>query len=259
MAKIKLIVIGVGGKMGSALVPLILEQPDMELVGGVETVGHPLIDTPIGKGKIVADLKSVMNDCDICVEFTNPTASLAHLAIIAQAKKRYILGTTGFSSEQMARIEQRSKEIPIVYSPNFSIGVNVLFQLTEQTARLLGDDFGIEILEIHHSQKRDAPSGTAKKLFNIIEKVLGKKRIVYSREGRTEPKVKDEIGVSSIRIGDVVGEHYVIFGQIGERIELVHKATSRLAFAQGVLKAIRFIKDKPAGFYGMEQVLAQMS
>lgn len=254
---IKVVIIGVGGKMGSALVPYILEQSDMELVGGVESFGHPQIDTPIGNGKIYSDLTAIINQCDVCVEFTNPTASLAHSEIIARAGKRYVLGTTGFSSDQIGQIEKLGKKISIVYSPNFSIGVYVLCQLTEQAARLLGNDFGVEILEIHHNQKCDAPSGTAKRLVGVIEKVLGKKRIVYNREGRDKPKAKDEIGVASIRLGDVVGEHYVIFGRRGERIELVHKATSRVAFVQGVIKAIRFIKDKPAGLYGMEQVLAQ--
>ncbi len=241
--------------MGSALAPLILEQSDMELVGGVESFGHPLIDTPIGKGKISADLESVIADCDVCVEFTNPTASLSHAAIITRANKRYILGTTGFSLAEMNEIKKLSERIPIVYSPNFSIGVQVLCRLTELATKLLGDDFDIEILEIHHAQKKDAPSGTAKKLVSVIENVLGKKQIVYNRENRTKPKGKDEIGVVSIRSGDAVGEHYVIFGQKGERIELAHKAQSRFAFAQGVIKAIRFIQNQPAGFYGMEQVL----
>lgn len=252
---VKVLVIGIGGKMGSALVPLILEQSDMELVGGIESFGHPLIDTPIGKGKIFADLRLVIGDVDVCVEFTNPEASLSHARIIANAGKRYVLGTTGFSLPEMNRIKKLSEKIPILYSPNFSIGVNALFRLTESACKLLGNDFGVEILEIHHTQKKDAPSGTAKKLAEVIEKSLGKKRIVYGRCGENQLKTSDEIGIFSIRSGDVVGEHYVIFGQMGERLELVHKASSRIAFAQGVIKAIRFIKDKPSGFYGMESVI----
>ena len=252
---IKVVIVGVCGRMGSAIVPLILKQTDMELIGGVESFGHPQVDTPIGKGKIYADLESIINNCDVCVEFTNPAVSLTHAEIIANAGKCYILGTTGFSAEQINEIKRLSKKTPIVYSPNFSIGVNALFKLTESAAKMLGKDFGIEILEIHHTQKKDAPSGTAKKLVEVIEKVIGKKKIIYNRAGQTKMKSRDEIDVSSIRSGDVVGEHYVIFGQMGERLELVHKASSRLAFAQGVIKAIRYIHDKPPGFYRLEQVL----
>ena len=252
---IKVVIVGVCGKMGSALVPLILEQNGMELIGGVESFGHPQVGAPIGNGKIFADLESIINKCDVCVEFTNPDASLFHTEIIAKAGKKYVLGTTGFSGDQINEIKRLGEKIPIVYSPNFSIGINALFKLTDGAAKLLGDNFGIEILEIHHTQKKDAPSGTAKRLVEVIEKVTGKKQIVHGREGFTKGKTQDEIGVFSMRSGDVVGEHYVIFGQPGERLELVHKASSRLAFAQGVIKAIRFIKDKPPGFYGMEQVL----
>jgi 4-hydroxy-tetrahydrodipicolinate reductase len=169
---IKVVLIGVCGKMGSALVPLVLQQPDMELIGGVESFGHPQVDAPLGKTKIFADLESIINGCDVCVEFTNPNASLRHAEITANASKRYVLGTTGFSSEQMDEIKRLSDKIPIVYSPNFSIGVNVLFKLTESAAKLLGENFGVEILEIHHEGKQDAPSGTAKKLVEVIKKVL---------------------------------------------------------------------------------------
>jgi 4-hydroxy-tetrahydrodipicolinate reductase len=253
---IEVVIIGVCGKMGSALVPLILEQADMELVGGVESFGHPQIDAPLGTGKIFADLESVAEYCDVGVEFTTPDASLRHAKIIADLGKSYILGTTGFSTNQMDELKKLSRKIPIVYSPNFSIGVNVLFNLTESAAKLLGDNFDVEIVEVHHTQKKDAPSGTAKKLIESIEKVKGKKKIVFGREGIVQAKTKNEIGVASIRSGDVVGEHYVIFGQTGERLELVHKASSRLAFAQGVIKAIRFAQNKPAGFYGMEPILS---
>lgn len=254
---IKVIIVGVCGKMGSALVPLILEQNDMDLIGGVESCGHPQVDTPLGKGKIFGDLESIINQGDVCVEFTTPDASLIHADIIAKAGKKYILGTTGFSSNQINVMKRMGEMIPIVYSPNFSIGINALFKLTESTAKLLGDNFGVEILEIHHTQKKDAPSGTAKRLVEVIEKGTGKKQIIHGREGFSKGMSKDEIGVFSMRTSDVVGEHYVIFGQPGERLELVHKASSRLAFAQGVIKAIRFIMDKPPGFYGMEQVLEQ--
>jgi 4-hydroxy-tetrahydrodipicolinate reductase len=252
---IKVVIIGVCGKMGSALVSLISEQSDLELVGGVESFGHPQVDAPLGTGKIFADLESVVEYCDVGVEFTTPDASVRHAEIIANFGKCYILGTTGFSTNQMDELKKLSQKIPIFYSPNFSIGVNVLFNLTESAAKLLGDNFDVEILEIHHTQKRDAPSGTAKKLVEMIEKVSGKKKVITERTGTGKEKNKDEIGVFSIRSGDTVGEHYVIFGQKGERIELVHKASNRLAFAQGVIRAIRFIRDKSRGFYGMEQIL----
>lgn len=252
---IKVVIMGVCGKMGRALVPLISEQVDMALVGGVESFGHPQVDVPLGTGKIFADLESVVEYCDVGIEFTTPDVSLKHANIMANSGKGYILGTTGFSTNQLEELKKFSWKIPIVYSPNFSIGANVLLNLTESAAQLLGDNFDVEIVEVHHTQKKDAPSGTAKKLIESIEKVRGKKKLVYGREGTSKAKTKDEIGIASIRSGDVVGEHYVIFGQKGERLELVHKASSRLAFAQGVIKAIRFVQNKPTGFYGMEAIL----
>jgi 4-hydroxy-tetrahydrodipicolinate reductase len=252
---IKVIIVGAGGRMGKEVSDLISRQSDMEVVGGVEVKGHPEIGKPLGKGNIVGDLKEIAEKADVVVEFALAGGTLKNLEIAAKFKKPYIIGTTGFSEREMAAIETASKKIPVVFSPNFSIGVNLLFKLTEEAAKILGDSFDAEIVEVHHNKKKDAPSGTAKKLAEILKNSKKSKKIVYGREGIVGERSKDEIGVLSVRAGDVVGEHTVIFAQEGERVELVHRATSRLAFAQGVIKAIRFIIGKPAGFFGMKDVV----
>lgn len=252
---IKVIVVGASGRMGKEVANLILRQSDLELVGGVEVKGNPEIGKTLGKGKLVDDLGEIIEKSDMVVEFALPEATLKNLEIAAKFKKPYIIGTTGFSENQMAEIKKLSRKVPVVFSPNFSIGVNLLFTLTGEAAKILGGNFDAEIIEIHHNKKKDAPSGTAKKLAEILKDAKKAKKIVYGRQGITGERPKDEIGVVSVRAGDVVGEHTVIFAQEGERLELVHRATSRLAFAQGVIKAIRFVVGKPPGLYGMEEVV----
>lgn len=241
--------------MGKTVAELISRQPDMELMGGVEVKGHPDVGKPLGKGKIVDDLWEIIENGDAVVEFAFPAATLKNLEVATQFNKPYIIGTTGFSEGELAGIKTISQKIPVISSPNFSIGVNLLFKLTEEAAKILGESFDVEIIEVHHNQKKDAPSGTAKKLAEILQKTKNIKKIVFGREGITGERSKDEIGVLSVRAGDVVGEHTVIFAQEGERLELVHRATSRLAFAQGVIKAVRFIIGKPPGLYGMDAII----
>ncbi|MEO0077330.1 MAG: 4-hydroxy-tetrahydrodipicolinate reductase [candidate division WOR-3 bacterium] len=232
---IKVILIGACGKMASAVASIINQEKDIEIVGGIESVGHPLIGQPFGKGFIQSDLSKIINNCDVVVEFAIPEITLPNVKIAAKSKKPYIVGTTGI--KDINDIKKYSKKIPILISPNFSVGVNALFNLTQNAIRLLSD-FDIEIIETHHKMKRDAPSGTAKKLAEIINK-------------EREQAVK----IDSIRIGDIIGEHTVMFVGNGERLELTHRAFSRNAFAVGVIKAIRFIINQRPGFYSMNDVI----
>ncbi|MBS4015757.1 MAG: 4-hydroxy-tetrahydrodipicolinate reductase [Candidatus Latescibacteria bacterium] len=232
---INLIVVGICGKMSGSVVSAIDQEQDMQIVSGIEAVGHPLISQPIGKGFIQANLSSIIKEADVVAEFAIPEITLDNIRIAAKAKKPYIIGTTGL--KDLSKIKQYADKIPILISTNFSLGVNVLFNLTQKTAQAL-KDFDIEIIEAHHKTKRDAPSGTAKKLAEVISIVGGNNPTVHS-----------------IRAGDIVGEHTVMFTGKGERLELIHHATSRNAFANGVIKAIRFMYKQKPGLYAMQDVL----
>lgn len=231
---IKVIIIGACGKMSSAVVATLTKEKDIKIIGGIEAAGHPLLGSPIGDGLIQANLSSLIKETDVALEFAIPEITLDNVKVAAKAGKPYIIGTTGL--KDISEIKKYSKKIPILVSANFSIGVNTLYKLTKSATKLL-KDFDIDIIETHHKMKRDAPSGTAKKLAEII---------------RSENK---EAKVYSIRAGDIVGEHNVMFVGNGERIELVHRATSRNAFASGVIKAIRFIVKQKPGFFTMQDVI----
>lgn len=252
---IKTIVVGAGGRMGKVVSDLVSRQVDMAIAGGVEVKSHPEIGRSWGCGTIVSDLQEIIETADTVVEFAQPAATVKNLETAARFGKPYIIGTTGFSDQQRAEIRKLSSRVPVVSSPNFSIGVNLLFRLAGDAAMRLGPEFDAEVVEIHHNKKKDAPSGTAMKLAEILKSIKNAQRIVHGRKGRPGERSKDEIGVLSVRAGDVVGEHTVIFAQEGERVELVHRATSRFAFAQGVIRAIRFVVGKPARLYGIEDVL----
>lgn len=224
--------------MGSVVANLLEQQADMQLNGGVEAFGHFRLGTPLGKGTVVSDLKTVAADADVIVEFGPTEAALEHLALAAARRKPFVLGTTGFHSGQMQEIERLSRSVPMVHAPNFSAGIAVLSRIAGEAARLLGSGYDCEIVEMHHRHKKDAPSGTAKKLVEVLGKA-GEKGVT----------------VHSVRGGDIVGDHTVILAGEGERLELSHRASSRVAFAQGVLRAIRFIVGKPNGLYTIEDVL----
>lgn len=232
---INLIIVGACGKMSTALVSAIAKEKDIQIVAGIEATGHPLLGTPIGIGFIHDNLQKVIHNTDIVVEFAIPEITLDNVKIAAGAKKPYIIGTTGL--KKLDIIKKYSKKIPILISANFSLGVNLLYKLTEISANLLRD-FDVEIVESHHKMKRDAPSGTAKNLAEIINKV----------------RDKEQVNIHSIRAGDIVGEHTVMFVGQGEQLELVHRATNRNAFATGVIHAIRFLVKQKPGFYSMADI-----
>ena len=263
---IKVIVCGGCGKMGSKVAQLIYKNKDMELVGIIESPSHPGIGkdwgATVGLGKtgiiIKEKLEEIIQNTDQVVEFTNPKVSLQHLEIVSKYKKAMIIGTTGFSSEEIEKIKNLASDISFLLSPNMSLGVNLLFKLAVKVAMALGDDYDIEIMEAHHRFKKDAPSGTAKKLAQEIARAkninLGEV-VIYGREGMIGERKRGEIGIHSIRGGDITGEHTVMFTTLGERLELTHKAHSRDTFAYGTIQAIKFMEGKPAGFYEMKDVL----
>ena len=263
---VNLVVCGGCGKMGSKVAQLIYQNKDMELIGVIESPSHPDIGKDwgmsLGLGKtgiIIRDnLEEIIPVADQIVEFTNPQISLEHLGIVSKHKKAMIMGTTGFSPEEIEKINRLAQGIPFLLSPNMSLGVNLLFKLAAETAATLSDDYDIEIVEAHHRFKKDAPSGTAKKLAQEIAKIKGvnlNKVVIYGREGITGERKRGEIGIHSIRSGDISGEHTVTFTALGERLELTHKAHSRDTFAYGTIQAIKFMEGKSAGFYEMKDVL----
>ena len=263
---IKLTVCGAAGRMGSRIIALLKDYPEIKLVGAVESKDNPRLgnDAGVVAGigqlgiKIVDEIEKVIDNTDIAVNFTNPEATIEHLKIVKEYKKSIVIGTTGFDNNQISLIQETSKEIPIVLSPNMSIGVNLLFKILKDVAKVLGDDYDVEIIEVHHRMKKDAPSGTAIKMAKVISEALGRnfdEVAVYARKGIIGERTKKEIGIQTVRAGDIVGEHTVIFGGLGERIEIVHKASSRDTFARGALKAVLWLYGKPAGLYDMGDVL----
>ena len=204
------------------------------------------------------DIKKVLKDFDVLIDFTRPEATLNALSICQNTGKAMVIGTTGFSDEALKIIDQASSDIPIVFAPNMSVGVNLTLKLLETTAKVIGTDSNIEIVEAHHRHKVDAPSGTALKMGEVIANALGRNLsecAVYGREGTEQPRDKQTIGFSSIRGGDVVGEHSVTFFMEGERVEITHKASSRMTYANGAIKACQWLTNQANGVYSMQDVL----
>jgi len=263
---IKAIITGVCGRMGSRIFSLMREDEEIEVVGGVEKKGHPSIGKDIGElfgygflgAKVEDDLNKIIKNGDVVVDFTNAEASLDHLRIVAENGKAIVIGSTGFSEEQKRVINEFGSRVRCLVSPNMSIGVNLVFKLVKDVASILGDEYDVEIVEIHHRFKKDAPSGTAMRIAEIIARELQREIGevgVYGRKGITGERGKREIGVMALRAGDVVGEHTVIFGGMGERIEITHRAHSRDNFARGAIKAAKWIVKQKNGIYDMMDLL----
>ena len=239
----KIAITGSNGRMGRALIRAVKINPDV-------TQGSML-----NRGD---DINLVLKDFDVLVDFTRPEATLNALSICKNAGKAMVIGTTGFSDEALKIIDQASSDIPIVFAPNMSVGVNLTLKLLETTAKVIGTDSNIEIVEAHHRHKVDAPSGTALKMGEVIANALGRNLsdcAVYGREGTEQPRDKQTIGFSSIRGGDVVGEHSVTFFMEGERVEITHKASSRMTYANGAIKACQWLTNQANGVYSMQDVL----
>jgi 4-hydroxy-tetrahydrodipicolinate reductase len=264
--KIRVVVTGAGGRMGARLVGLIKESPTLELVGAVERKGHPAVGADAGEtagcgrlGVVVTDdLTALASRVEVLIEFTSPDATLMHLAIMAASRKAMVIGTTGFSTEQLTKLRELAKPIPCVFAPNMSVGVNVLLKMLPQIARALGEDYDIEVLEAHHRLKKDAPSGTALKMAQVLADAMGQALdavAAYGRKGMLGERKRGEIGMQVIRAGDIIGDHTVLFGGLGERIEVTHRAQSRDTFARGALRAAQWVVAQAPGLYDMQDVL----
>ncbi len=264
--KIRAIVVGAAGRMGLRLLAVLRENPQFLLAGAVERKDHPQMGQDIGEiaglGKwqvfLSGSLAEVIGQGEVIIDFTNAEASLNNLKVAAAAAKAAVVGSTGFSSAQMEEVKKIGQQIPCVLSPNMSVGVNVMFRLLADLARVLGDDYDVEVIEAHHRLKKDAPSGTAIKIGQILAQALNRNFDevgVYARKGIIGERTKAEIGLQTIRAGDIVGEHTVIFGGLGERIEVIHRAHSRDNFARGALRAAQWVVKQKPGLYDMQDVL----
>lgn len=262
---IKVGISGAMGRMGRTIANLCLEDPDIKIVAAIEHSAHPDLNKDYGillnRGhlnlELSSDLEKYIHDVDTIIDFSTPQNTIKLIELCVKHYKPIVIGTTGFNKDELEKIHHYATEIPILLSPNMSLGVNVLFYLVEQAAKLLKDNFEIEITEIHHSKKKDAPSGTAIQLKNLILKQLhlSEENIIYGRNGLVGERDKNQIGIHAIRGGDVVGEHTVFFFSEGERLEITHKATSRNIFARGAIIASKWIIKQPDGLYNMNNVL----
>ena len=206
----------------------------------------------------MGDLSAVVDEFDVLIDFTHPSVTLDNLAVCRQAGKAMVIGTTGFTEDERQQLDSAAQDIPIVFAANFSVGVNLCLKLLDTAARVLGDDADIEIIEAHHRHKVDAPSGTALRMGEVVAAALDRNLAdvaVYGREGQTGARERETIGFATVRAGDVVGDHTVLFAAEGERVEITHKASSRMTFAKGAVRSVQWLKDKPAGLYDMQDVL----
>ena len=261
-----IIVTGAAGKMGARIIHLASEMPDIQVIAAIESKGHSMIGKDAGEvaacGRldlpITNSLDLARQKANVIIDFTEPGSTMNHLEEALRNKVPIVIGTTGFNEDQQMRLRTATQEIPCVQSPNMSVGVNLMFMVLAQIANITQDDYDVEILEMHHRFKKDAPSGTAVKMSQILAETLKRNLeevAVYSRHGIIGERKEKEIGIQTLRGGDVVGDHTVIFAGIGERIEITHRAQSREPFARGALVAARWVSSKKPGLYDMQDVL----
>jgi 4-hydroxy-tetrahydrodipicolinate reductase len=264
---IRIAIAGAAGRMGRNLVKAVHHYQQTVVGAGSERPESSLVGVDVGElcGEghfdiaLVDNLENVIEDFDAIIDFTAPASTLANLELCKKHRKCIVIGTTGFSDEEKAIIDKTALEVPIVMAPNYSVGVNLVFKLLEKAAKVMGSYCDVEIIESHHRHKVDAPSGTALGMGEAIASAMGKRLediAVYTREGITRERRRDEIGFSTVRAGDIVGEHTAMFADIGERVEISHKASDRMTFANGAVRAAQWLVGKPAGFYTMTDVLS---
>jgi len=262
----KIAVSGAAGRMGKRILALAHEHPQMEITGALDAPHSPAQGKDAGENAglghigvpITSDTREVLSNCDVLIDFSSPGPSLEHIKAASEMGKAIVVGTTGFSPDQRKEIEEKGPLTRCLVAPNMSMGVNLLFSLAGTVARTLGDSYDVEIIEAHHKMKKDAPSGTASKLAEVISEALGRdiqEVGVYGRQGMVGERKPSEIGVMAVRGGDIVGEHTVMFVTDGERIELVHRAHTRGAFAKGAIQAALWLVSQPNGLYEMRDVL----
>lgn len=267
----RIAIIGVAGRMGRTLVAAVEQDSQARLAVGIVEPGSSLVGADIGElaglGKLgittASSLEEAKDDFDVLIDFTAPQVTLNNLAFCAEHNKAIVIGTTGLSDEELTRLDEYRDRVAMLFAPNMSVGVNLTLKLLETAARALGDEgYDIEVIEAHHRHKVDSPSGTALKMGEVIADTLGrtfKEHGVFAREGRSGPRSDKEIGFATVRAGDIVGEHTVMFATEGERIEITHKASSRMTFAKGAVRAARWVAEQPKGRYDMQDVLGLSS
>lgn len=261
----KIAIAGSSGRMGRTLIEAVLKDGEMRLAAALEQTGSPflgkdageLVGAPCGVA-ITADFERALADADCLIDFTRPAGTLAHMAACRKHGVAMVVGTTGMEVEQKRQIEEAARDIPIVFAPNMAVGVNLVFKLLDTAARVLSQGYDIEVIEAHHRHKVDAPSGTALRMGEVVAAALGRnlsKCAVYGREGVTGERDPSTIGFATVRGGDIVGDHTVLFAGTGERVEITHKAASRMPYALGSLRAARFLKGRKSGLFDMQDVL----
>lgn len=263
----RIAVIGAAGRMGKTLIEAIQQAEGASLTAAIERPESSLIGADAGElagvGKlgvsIVGDLSQVLGEFDVLIDFTHPTSTLLNLEACRAAGKAMVIGTTGFSEGEKQLIAKAAEQVPVVFAPNFSVGVNLTLKLLDMAARVMGDEADIEIIEAHHRHKVDAPSGTALRMGEVVADALGRNLqevAVYGREGQTGARDRNTIGFATVRAGDVVGDHTVLFATEGERVEITHKASSRMTFAKGAVRSAIWLAGRESGLYDMQDVLS---
>ena len=263
--KVKVAILGCSGRMGRNLIQAAIEHESVELIGGSVRETSSFVNFDLGElagigaigSKTSVDLTELL-EADVFIDFTSIETTLENIEWCKQNNKAIVIGTTGFSDEQVNTIKAAGQHIPVILAPNTSVGVNLMFKLLEITSKAIGDHTDIEIFEAHHRFKKDAPSGTAVKMGQVIADTLGRdlnKVAVYGREGITGERDKETIGFATVRAGDIVGEHTAFFADIGERLEITHKASSRMTFALGAMRAAFWLSEADNGYYDMQDVL----
>jgi len=264
---IKVVVAGAAGRMGCRLVSLVRDSTALMLAGALEGKGHSALGGDAGEfagsGRagipITDDLAALMERGEVVVDFSSPEATLDHIRTVVRSRRAAVIGTTGFSTGQLDELKSLAQHIPCVFSPNMSVGINLLYKVIGEMAKTPGDDYDIEVIESHHRLKKDAPSGTALKIAEVLARAVNRDLNqvgVYARKGWIGERTKGEIGIQTIRAGDIVGDHTILFGGMGERIEVTHRASSRDTFARGALRAARWVVRQPPGLYDMMDVLS---
>ena len=263
---LNMIVSGASGRMGSRIIALSRDSGDINLAGALDRIDHEDLGKDIGDvigigatGVMITDnAANIADKAEVLIDFSSPSATLACIKSLAGKPIPVVIGTTGFTKDEVEYIKLYAQNTPCVFAPNMSVGVNLLLKVLEDIAKVTGDDYDVEIIEAHHRLKKDAPSGTAMKMAQVLASTLDRKledSAVYSRHGLIGERTEKEIGMQTIRAGDIVGEHTVLFGGLGERIEITHKASSRDTFARGALKAAKWVYKQTPGLYDMQDVL----
>lgn len=264
-ARLRIAIAGASGRMGRVLIEAVLAEPDCWLAGALDIEGSPALGQDAGAfaGRstgvmITSDLRAGLSSAQLLIDFTRPEGTLAHLKLCRELGVKAVIGTTGFTPAQKAEIADHADHIALMLAPNMSVGVNVMLKLLDQAARALNQGYDIEVIEAHHRHKVDAPSGTALQIGEVLAAALGRELkdcAVYARHGVTGERDPSTIGFSAIRGGDIVGDHTVLFAGTGERIEITHKSSSRATYAQGSLRAARFLASRSQGLFDMNDVL----